>query len=586
MPRKKGSNRALNLRAYQQRRASERATHAGSDSQTPASPEPPMTPPEVTFPPSIASEAPPPNTPCFSSHIPPPPKLIKCVIPELEERVNPKRTSGIGHKKSKLSPLALKDLSSASLSVSTAKGHGKGHAQILRAWGRAYLVDPTFIPRTSYGHSQEPLIEYDEFRADLQDYLRSVGKYITASSLDEHEREDVVEYRQNTCLKKWKEMEPRMQSYARVEFEYTYMDPIIRRIVVWYHDECTFSAHNKRLLLWILLSASPEPSKKGEGRALMVSDLISADYGWLRSPDRNDRTREFFKAGAGRQEYFSTEHVCKQITHVVDILAEHYTGEDHVIVFDNSPTHKKRGADAPSAQQMPKFTPKEGAKNFLVQTTDEAGNMVEVPITGGYFSDGSPQSFYWPEGHSRAGWFKGMAEILKERGWENAYSINAKCKECDKSRTDCCLRRILYNEPDFANPTSILERLVTSRGVGFLLLPKLHPELNPIEMCWGRAKRAYREFPEPKGEIQLQKYVEAALDSVSLEDIRRREVFVGLNMNYLPQNLRKASAPAPKGYAMAKRYHGHRVYPEKILAETEELLRQGKDGPKGVRARL
>jgi hypothetical protein len=203
------------------------------------------------------------------------------------------------------------------------------------------------------------------------------------------------------------------------------------------------------------------------------------------------------------------------------MLAKHYPGEDHVFIFDNSPTHKKRSPDAPSAQRMPKNTPRPGGNNFLVRTADEKGNEVEVPMTGAYFSDGQPQSLYWPTGHPRAGWFKGMAQILTERGWTNTDKIRAKCKTCDKTRTACCLRRILYNEPDFANPTSILERLVTSRGHGFLLLPKFHPELNPIEQCWGKAKRIYREFPESKGIAQLRRNVETALDSVTLDDIRR-----------------------------------------------------------------
>jgi transposase len=228
-----------------------------------------------------------------------------------------------------------------------------------------------------------------------------------------------------------------------------------------------------------------------------------------------------FAAGKNREGYFSSFHVCKQIRHAMDILAEHYTGEDHIFIFDNSPKHVKRGADAPSARQMPKFTPKPTSKNFLVETTDDDGNKVKVPMTGGYFRNGEPQLFYWPEDHLRAGWFKGMAEILKERGWENAYQIKADCKSHDLARTGCCLRRILFNEPDFAGPTSMLERLVTSRGYGFLLLPKFHPELNPIEQCWGKAKRVYREFPESTGAHQLENFVVKALDSVSLEDIRK-----------------------------------------------------------------
>jgi transposase len=211
----------------------------------------------------------------------------------------------------------------------------------------------------------------------------------------------------------------------------------------------------------------------------------------------------------------------KQITHACNILAEHYSGKDHLFVFDNSPIHLARRPDAPSATNMPKFTPKAGSKNFLIEVTDKEGNRVSVPMTGGYFCNGEPQSFYWPEGDEQAGQFKGMAEILKERGWESAYSIRAECAKHSSARTDCCLRRILYNKPDFVNLVSMLERLVTSYRFGFLLLPKFSPELNPIEQCWGAAKREFRNLPQSTGSKQLEKFVKAALDSVSLDDIRK-----------------------------------------------------------------
>lgn len=171
---------------------------------------------------------------------------------------------------------------------------------------------------------------------------------------------------------------------------------------------------------------------------------------------------------------------------------------------------------------MPKYTPKPKSKNFLVCTVDADGNEIEVPMTGAHISDGWPQSLYWPEGHPRAGWFKGMAEIMKEREWENAYTINAKCKTtCTSKLTDCCLCRILFNEPDFANPVSILERLVTSCGYSSLLSPKFHPELNRIEQCWGQAKQYYRTLPESRGEAQLRERVEEALDSVSKDNMQK-----------------------------------------------------------------
>jgi hypothetical protein len=235
---------------------------------------------------------------------------------------------------------------------------------------------------------------------------------------------------------------------------------------------------------------------------------------------REDRVRQLFATGKNCEGYFSTFHVCKQITHTMNILAEHYSGEDHIFIFDNSPTHVKRGADAPSALRMPKCTLKPTSNNFLVETIDDDGNKVKVPMTGGYFRNGDPQSFYWPEGHPQAGWFKGMAKILKERGWENEYQIKADCKAHDPGRTNCCLHHILFNEPDFSGPISMLERLVTLRGYGFLL-PKFHPKLNPIGQCWCKAKRVFREFPESKGAPQLEKFVVKALDSVSVEDIRK-----------------------------------------------------------------
>ncbi|KAG8706087.1 hypothetical protein FRC08_001279, partial [Ceratobasidium sp. 394] len=184
----------------------ERAAQLNPPPNAPTPPEDPPSPPPQGSPsdgPSAMSEVfVPPSTPFLNSHSPPPLELVKCAIPVLEARVDPRRKSGVGHKKSKLNPLALKDLTSvlelfrtyanteprmtwrnASIKISHAKGKGKGHAETLRKWGRACLLDPLYIPRTAYGHSQDPLIAYDEFQAELLEFLRGVGKYITAVSV-------------------------------------------------------------------------------------------------------------------------------------------------------------------------------------------------------------------------------------------------------------------------------------------------------------------------------------------------------------------------------------------------------------------
>ena len=86
---------------------------------------------------------------------------------------------------------------------------------------------------------------------------------------------------------------------------------------------------------------------------------------------------------------------------------------------------------------------------------------------------------------------------------------------------DCCCRRILYNQPDFRDIESLLEAHCRSRDVRVLFLPKFHCELNPIEQCWGKAKREYRMYPPSSLEADLERNVKTALESVDTEQIRR-----------------------------------------------------------------
>ena len=40
--------------------------------------------------------------------------------------------------------------------------------------------------------------------------------------------------------------------------------------------------------------------------------------------------------------------------------------------------------------------------------------MIKVPMEPRCFPNGEPQLLYFPDGHEKAGWFKGMAQILYE----------------------------------------------------------------------------------------------------------------------------------------------------------------------------
>ena len=53
---------------------------------------------------------------------------------------------------------------------------------------------------------------------------------------------------------------------------------------------------------------------------------------------------------------------------------------------------------------------------------------------------------------------------------------------CPIENDQCCMARLLSQQPDFCNQVSLLEQKITTHGHLCLFLPKFHYELNPIEM--------------------------------------------------------------------------------------------------------
>jgi hypothetical protein len=128
-----------------------------------------------------------------------------------------------------------------------------------------------------------------------------------------------------------------------------------------------------------------------------------------------------------------------------------------------------------------------------------------------------------------------MAAILEERGFKDAGKLRAECKgfKCAPPAIDCCCRRVLFNQPDFAHVDTILEATCDARGFQVLFLPKFHCELNFIEQCWGYAKRLYRLNPESTREDQLEKNALTALDAIPLISMRRYAVTCIYVINYV-----------------------------------------------------
>ncbi|TFY63050.1 hypothetical protein EVJ58_g3469 [Rhodofomes roseus] len=159
-----------------------------------------------------------------------------------------------------------------------------------------------------------------------------------------------------------------------------------------------------------------------------------------------------------------------------------------------------------------------------------------------------------------------MQKILEERGIQTI-GLRAQCPDfhCKPPAENCCMRRILYNQPDFRDVESILEARCSERGFQVLFLPKFHCELNPIEQCWGFAKREYRKCPASTLEADLERNTVAALGAVPLVSIPR---FFVRSQRFMDAYRRGLSG---KQAAWAsKKYRGHRVLPHNILDELEE----------------
>ena len=125
--------------------------------------------------------------------------------------------------------------------------------------------------------------------------------------------------------------------------------PDIKNTVVWFHDESTFYAHDHHSLHWGHADKHAKPQPKGKGVLLMVAHFVSADYGYLQLPDGTKTARVLFKAGKGRNGYYTNEYIIQHAEKAMEILQKHYPNDNHVLVFNNATMHVKRADNALSA---------------------------------------------------------------------------------------------------------------------------------------------------------------------------------------------------------------------------------------------
>ena len=197
-------------------------------------------------------------------------------------------------------------------------------------------------------------------------------------------------------------------------------------------------------------------------------------------------------------------------------------GKKLVFIYDNSTGH---GTYPPGALRVTSGVNKNpGGKNA------PGSGPVPKMKDGWYVKPGAAQKII-QKMHFASGEFKGTAKILSERGYDTA-KLRANCTKqsraaagkANTSRCEpgerCCCANVLRCEADFLEQETYLELILGERGHLCRMLPKFHPEFNPIESCWAYLKTYLREhcdysFPS------LCKLISKAVFSIPLAAVRR-----------------------------------------------------------------
>jgi hypothetical protein len=177
--------------------------------------------------------------------------------------------------------------------------------------------------------------------------------------------------------------------------------------------------------------------------------------------------------------------------------------------------------------------------------------------------------------------FKGIYAILREGG-HNCKDDNgvALVKECSKARrllagcalgesckknARCCLQNCLRWRPDFCTQKCRLEQVCNAAGCNFIMLPKCHPELNPIENYWSFTKRYSRQWCDYTV-AGLRRVLPAAFLSAKMDWVRK--AFERCDRYLDIYALEKSAMPFGLREYMVKKYKSHR----RVFTTIEALL--------------
>lgn len=383
--------------------------------------------------------------------------------------------------------------------------------------------------------------------------------------VDGHERDDVVEYRNDIFLPNWLRYRQRMVQFDEdggyklpsecklgSDGNY-YFEDGTRPLVLVTHDESTFNANDGKKSGWFKVGedgkAEMPIQPKSRGKGIMVS-LFLTPGGILSVPEQFSDLELMMDPGHpkldgkplrqaikyleyGKDNYWTGDMMVDQtIYEALPIFKRAFPRFKALFAFDNASNHC---AYAPDALVVERMNLNPGGKAPHMHETffyREDRTMITQPMS-------------YPENHDNyllRGKAKGMKAVLEERGLWPSNGRNgigerflADCPTnwgrpgCPDGLTDdvqkeivgrCCARTLLRNQQDFKEQKGRLETEINERSHLIIFYPKFHCELNFIERFWAGAKYYARENCQYDF-AGLRSILPDALHSVTIKSINR-----------------------------------------------------------------
>jgi hypothetical protein len=308
-----------------------------------------------------------------------------------------------------------------------------------------------------------------------------------------------------------------------------------------------------------------------------------------------------FEPGANAQGYWTGQDVVDQAVEVERIFSKLHPNQIGVFEFDNSTNHSVL---PPGALHVGVGVNKNPGG------TNAPGSLKNpVKMRDGWFIDKKTKKRVAQKMHQKAGTFKGTHAILKERGVIPVPTLGkctkasrlAKKKEslteCSPTARCCCHNvrltmhackfgfsqcyvahtdryftvqnpltiQTLRNSPDFLEQKTALEEFLESKGHVCRMLPKMHPELNPIESYWAMMKVYLREVCD-YNVAGLRKNLPDSVRSVPIATVRRH---FRRSARFRSLYLREVELGEPMPFRLReyfmKKYSRHRQVPQFAL---------------------